>query len=232
MPHPLEQLRYVARNWGTGDDLPALEVASVLAELAQENPNMLLQACRRMIEYFPASGVAWWLSARALSAPDPVEAIWAAADELSDDPTAEKLAAALPAEAVVAASPLTSAVASAIRRRDDVRSVKKPAQAELLLLTAGAATLGTVLVTGRAAQAARAAGAAGKPVWAVVPRGALLPVELWAHLLALALPSGDVEEVGADAIESVVGDEGRAPPAVGLRRPSCPPVAELRGWKT
>ena len=232
MPHPLEQLRYVARNWGAGDDLPAFEVASVLAELAQESPNMLLQACRRMIEYFPASGVAWWLSARALSAPDAAEGIWEAADELSDDPTPEKLAAALAPEAVVAISPLTSPVASALRRRGDVRTVKKLGQAGLLLMPVCAASPSSLLVTARAAQAARAAGAAGKPVWAVVPRGALLPTELWGHLLNLALPAGSVEALDASVVGSVVGDEGRASPAAGLCRPTCPPVAELRGWKS
>ena len=40
----------------------------MLADLADENPASLLQACRRLIEYYPSTGAAWWLSARTLSA--------------------------------------------------------------------------------------------------------------------------------------------------------------------
>ncbi len=73
--HPLEQLRYIARQWDNADDFPAQEIAAVLAELADENPASLLQACRRLIEYYPSTGAAWWLSSRALSAAGAVEGI-------------------------------------------------------------------------------------------------------------------------------------------------------------
>ena len=59
--HPLEQLRYIARRWEIDGEFPAQEVAAVLAELASENPASLLQACRRLIDYFPSAWVAWML---------------------------------------------------------------------------------------------------------------------------------------------------------------------------
>ena len=231
MPHPLEQLRYVARGWSAGDDLPATEVAAVLADLAERSPNMLLQACRRMIEYFPSSGVAWWLSARALASPAPSEAIWEAAVELEEDPTAEQLAAALPAGAVVAVSPLSTWVSSALRRRRDVQAAKKLAPAGILLVTVTAAGPSAVLATARAVSVADAAARAGKKVWAVAPRGAVLPAELWEHLLPMALSGDETVVIEAAALDAVVGPEGEAPPAVALARPGCPAVAELRGWR-
>lgn len=231
MPHPLEQLRYVARSWEIGEELPALEVASVLGQLAEESPSMLLQACRRMIEYFPGSGVAWWLSARAISAPDPAEAIWAAADELAEDPTPRELAEALPEQASVAFSPLTSVVSAALRLRKDVRPQRKLGPAQMLVVGAQAAGPAGVLVTQRSARAVVAAGSAGKPVWAVLARGALLPAELWEHLLDLALPGQQAEVVEAGALAAVVGEAGSLPPAPALAKTTCPPVAELRGWR-
>ena len=109
--HPLEQLRYIARRWEIDDEFPAQEVAAILAELASENPASLLQACRRLIDYYPSAGVAWWLCARALGAPEPIEGIWEAADELSSDPTPALCAKAVPAEATVALPDPVPAVA-------------------------------------------------------------------------------------------------------------------------
>lgn len=218
MAHPLEQLRYVARHWSAGDDLPALDMVGMLAELAEDSPAMLLQACRRMIEYFPASGVAWWLSARALSSPEPVEALWAAAEELAEDPTADQLARVVPPGAVLAAR---------------VASSRKAAQASgPVLVNACAAGPAGILTTARAGLGLQAAAKAGRPLWAIVGRGTLLPAELWGHLVQLALPAGDVVVVEAAALASVVGEDGLGAPTTGLARPTCPAIAELRGWKT
>ena len=119
--HPLEELRYLARGWESGEEFPAQEAAAVLAELAGDNPASLLQACRRLIEYFPSAGAAWWLSARALSAPEPVEGIWVAADELANDPTSRLLGEALPTGGAVAVPEPSSVVMAALRRRRDVQ---------------------------------------------------------------------------------------------------------------
>ncbi len=138
--HPLEQLRYIARRWEDDDEFPVQEVAAVLAELAQDHPGSLLPACRRLIGYYPSAGVAWWLSARALSAPEPVEGIWEAADELSSDPTTDRCIEAVPTGSVVAFPDPVPAVLRALRRRKDLELVRWPARrADLLLLRVRAA---------------------------------------------------------------------------------------------
>jgi len=230
--HPLEQLRYIARRWENGDDFPAQEIAAVLAELAGENPTSLLQACRRLIEYYPSTGAAWWLSARALSAPEPIEGIWEAAEELSSDPTAELCARALPDEAQVAFPGPVPAVERALRQRKDVELLHRIGRkTDLLLLQARAAGPAGLLV-GRSSSAPLATAAqTGVPVWAVLERGALLPEPLWQQLLERALRGGPVEVVNADDLSAVVSENGREEPAEALARPTCPPVAELLGWK-
>ena len=138
--HPLEQLRYLARRWGSGDEFPAPEAAEVLAELADESPGTLVHACRRLIEYFPASGQAWWLSARALCAPDPLEAIWEAADELADDPTGRRLAEALPASARRrCARPVRGRSGRPCGGARTCRCRRRPARAQIVVVPALAA---------------------------------------------------------------------------------------------
>lgn len=212
--------------------MPVEEVAPVLAELAMDSPSVLLHACRRLVEYFPASGQAWWLSARALAGPEPVEAVWEAAEELDRDNTTAGLARCLPHGAAVAVSPSTPVVAGALRRRPDVRSVKKLGAASVVLVSPSAASSGGLLVSSRTAAVLRAAKGAGKPVWAVVPLGVLLPQELWPYVVERAPSTEGTEEVGLEGIDQVVNAEGRFAVAYGLRRPGCAPVAELRGWKS
>jgi hypothetical protein len=230
--HPLEQLRYLARGRGGGDDFPAREAADVLGELATESPGTLVQACRRLIEYFPSSGPAWWLSARALCAPDPAEGIWKAAGELAADPTGLRLGEALPASAVIAAPEPSGAVRAALRRRQDVQVQKKAARAQMVLVPVLAAGPAAVLMRPRSANAARAAGQAGKPVWAVVARGSLLPGPLWDQLLERAGAAVAAQVIEAAELGGVVGDRGLEPPGPALSRATCPPVAELLGWRS
>ena len=233
--HPLEQLRYLARGWGSGDDFPAREAAEVLAELAAESPGTLVHACRRLIEYFPSSGQAWWLGARALCAPDPPEGIRDAAGELAGDPTARRLAEALPVPAVVAFPDASGAIRAALRRRrPDVEVQKKAARAQMVVVSALAAGPGAVVTGARPAAAAATAVGAGKPVWAVVGRGVLLPGPLWEQLLERAGGGADgaVRVIKAAKLEAVVGDQGLEAPLPTLSRPTCPPVAELLGWKS
>jgi len=209
-PHPLESLRYVARSWEIGDEPPVPEMAAILAQLAEESPSTLLQACRRLIEYFPASGPVWWLCARALSAPDPVGEIWEAADELAQDPTPRRLAEALPAGAMVAVPRPAGAVAAALRRRPEVIVVGKPARASIVVLRALAAAPGRLLVTGRLAALAGRPGAA--EIWVTVELGTLLPELLWAQLWARA-PASRVGALRAEDVAACVSPAGKMPPA-------------------
>jgi hypothetical protein len=228
--HPLEQLRYLARGWESGEEFPAQEAAAVLADLAGENPASLLQACRRLIEYFPSAGTAWWLSARALSAPEPVEGIWVAADELSNDPTSRLLSDSLPSGGAVAVPEPSSVVMAALRRRRDVQLQRRSSGAYLCIVAARAAGPSSVLVGRHSASAVAAGGRAGNDVWVVVERGALLPGALWDQLVQRALPATRMEVLEASAFSAVLGDEGLGSFQEALSRPSCPPIAELLGW--
>jgi hypothetical protein len=231
--HPLEQLRYIARQWENGDDFPAQEIAAVLAELADDNPASLLQACRRLIEYYPSTGAAWWLSARTLSAAGAVEGIWEAAEELSSDPTAELCAQSLPADARVAFPGPTPTVVRALRQRKDVEvSHRTSRRTDVLLLRARAAGPAGLLFARSSSGPLAAAAQTGVPVWAVVERGTLLPEELWQQLLERALSSGAAIEVAnADDLVAIVSEHGREDPEAALSKPTCAPVAELLGWK-
>jgi hypothetical protein len=230
--HALEQLRYVARAWEVGDEFPAAEVAAVLAELAEQSPATLLQACRRMIEYFPASGRVWWLSARALSAADPVEGIWMAAEELDQDPTGRHLATSLPPSAGVAVVGPAPFLAKALRRRSDLVLHSKAKAAAILVVPARAAGPDALLLTERANLAVAAARRARKPVWVAVEEGVLLPGPLWDQLLARAGDLVGAVVVPAGDFGPAVGPGGQSPLPVLLSAPTCPPVAELLGWKS
>jgi hypothetical protein len=222
--HPLEQLRYLSWASGPEEALPVQEVAAALADLAAVSPGSLLQACRRLVERFPAQGVAWWLCARALSAPDAVEGIWGAAEELAEDPTPLRLAEAIAAEGSLCRRPVALAVVAA-----------GPAE---------------VLLGPEAAQQVASAQVTERQLWAVVPRGRLLPEGLWEALVARAGPSvpsspgslgafrgtgrtgGKIWEIwSAGAFSKGVGDAGAAPLREILGKPTCPPVAELLGWQ-
>ena len=240
-PHPLEHLRYLARSWEPGEEPPMGEVASVLGELATESPTVLLQACRRLIEYFPASGPVWWMSARVLSAADPAEAVWQAADELSDDPTWRLLADALPPSGAVAMPEVPRQAALAMRRRRDVAVERKPGRAGLLVVSPLAAGPGDVLLSGRVAGAVSQAVKHGKPVWAVVPRGVVLPAALWEQVLLRTGLSGDpsaspaslaLAVLAGGVFDRAVSEGGTGAVDDALSKSTCPAAAELLGWKS
>jgi hypothetical protein len=216
--HPLEQLRYLARGWESGEEFPAQDAAAVLAELAADNPVSLLQACRRLIEYFPSAG------------PEPVEGIWVAADELAHDPTSRIVSESLPSGGAVAVPEPSSVVMAALRRRRDVQLQRRSSGAYLCVVAARAAGPGSVLVGRHSASAVAAGARAGNDVWVVVERGALLPGPLWDQLVERALPVTRMEVVEASAFSGVIGDQGLGSFEEVLSKPSCPPIAELLGW--
>jgi hypothetical protein len=117
--HPIERLRYVARASGAGQADLVRETASALASLGFDPPG-LLTACRRILQRHPASAPLWWLSARVLTAGDPVAEAWQAADELDADPTARQLSSALPDDATVCVLGWPELVGDALVPRGDV----------------------------------------------------------------------------------------------------------------
>lgn len=226
--HPLEQLRYLARGWESVEDVPVGELAEVLAGLAELSPATLLHACRRLIEYFPSSGRLWWLAARALSAPEPVEAIWEAAAELESDPTARQLAKALPPGASVSLlGPAPAELARALRAHRDGSPKKKGSRERIFVVSVLAAGPDGLLVD--AGVAGELAGLAGERVWGVVPRGTVLPGPLWEQVLARATRSRPLSPA---ALSLLVGPSGAVGTAGLLSFPECPPVAELLGWRS
>jgi len=118
--HPLEHLRYVARIEGADPGELAREAAVSLAEIAAGDDGGLVPACRRLVERHPANGPLWWLSARLLASPDPLDAARDSSAALAHDPTPARLAALIPDDTTVVVVGWPDLVAEALRRRGDV----------------------------------------------------------------------------------------------------------------
>ena len=117
--HPIERLRYVARAGGVDQSTLAREAADALASLT-DDPAELVTACRRMLHRHPMAGAMWTMSARVLTATDPMLAAWDVADELRDDPTGDRVAFALPDGARVAVIGWPDVAADGFGRRGDI----------------------------------------------------------------------------------------------------------------
>lgn len=117
--HPIERLRHVARDDGTGPTLLGQDAAAALAGFSND-PAALVTACRRLVDRHPAVGTIWWTAARVLAAGDPAAEAHACAQQLAADPTGGILAAALPADATLLVIGWPETVAGALLRRADV----------------------------------------------------------------------------------------------------------------
>ena len=84
--HPIERLRYVARVSGVSQAMLVREAAGALASFSYE-PHGLVTACRRMISRHPVSGPLVGLSARVLSASEPIEEPYQCMGAPDDDTT-------------------------------------------------------------------------------------------------------------------------------------------------
>ncbi len=69
MAHPIERLRWAARNDGDGPRLAGLQAARALGGFVGD-PAGLVTACRRLVQRQPAMGPVWWVTARMLCTPD------------------------------------------------------------------------------------------------------------------------------------------------------------------
>ena len=117
--HPIERLRYVARSSGAAQEVLVRETAAALAALGFDPPG-LVTACRRILDRHPVSAPLWWLSARVLTANDPMDEAWIAADEITADRTGEHLAWELPDEGTVTVLGWPDVVGEALVRRGDL----------------------------------------------------------------------------------------------------------------
>jgi len=128
--HPIERLRYVARSGGNVDqEMLVRETAGALASL-DFDPAGLVTSCKRVLARHSTAGALWTLSARVLTATDPMAAAWRLTDELADDPTAKELAAALPDDASVLVVGWPDVAARALPRRGDVEVLVADAYGE------------------------------------------------------------------------------------------------------
>jgi hypothetical protein len=120
--HPIERLRYVARSSGAPQELMVRETAMALASFA-DDPSGLVTACRRIVSRQLTAGALWWLCSRMLCAPEPFAEARAAVEEIEDDPTPRRLAAALPEGGDVAVLGWPPQIAAALSRRGDVSAM-------------------------------------------------------------------------------------------------------------
>jgi Initiation factor 2 subunit family len=95
------------------------ETASALAGLGLD-PAGLVTACRRIVERHPASGPLWWFCARTLTAADPLGEAWRCVEAIEEDTTGQRLAAALPDDALVCVVGWPDHVSEALTRRGDL----------------------------------------------------------------------------------------------------------------
>jgi hypothetical protein len=93
--HPIERLRWIARDHDEAPTTLAVEAAWAISELALDDPPAVVTACRRLVESHVTVGPLWWVAATLLVASDPDQAARRAVNELYSDPTAELLAAGL-----------------------------------------------------------------------------------------------------------------------------------------
>lgn len=117
--HPIERLRYVARASGAAQELLVQETARALAAFS-DDPHALVTACRRIVARQPTSGPLLWLTARVLTAGDPLSEIWEASGLVAADPTAGQLAHALPEGARLVVLGWPGTVGDALVRRGDL----------------------------------------------------------------------------------------------------------------
>jgi hypothetical protein len=251
--HPIERLRWVARAPEGDVGLAAVEAAEALAAFAHDPPGLVI-ACRRLIERRPSAGPLWWLASRVLCALDPVAEAYAAMTDLERDPTDALLSVELPGGTIavvgwpeLASRALRSAERVAVveagrdgrrllRRLDDLgidaRLLGPEAAARyaaLVLLEAHAAGPSGFVAAPGSGALAQAAREASVPVWLVAGVGRRLPGALYDALTAhLRRDPGEPEVLTYDAVDEVVGPEGRAEPAAAAAgRTDCPVAPEL-----
>ena len=106
--HPIERLRWIARDRDEAPTALAVEAAWAISELALDEPPAVVTACRRLVESHVTVGPLWWVAATVLVASDPDQAARRAVGELFSDPTAELLATGL-GERLVGDAPIVVA---------------------------------------------------------------------------------------------------------------------------
>jgi hypothetical protein len=109
----------VARASGVDQRLLVAESASALSDLGFD-PQGMVTSCRRLIEKHPSAGALWWLSARLLTALDPMTEAWQCVEEMDEDLTSQHLRFSLPEGARVLVLGWPELIAEALARAGDI----------------------------------------------------------------------------------------------------------------
>src|SRR5688500_18460150 len=195
----MEHLRHVARS-RAGPLQVATEAAWALADLVHwVEPQGLVPACRRLVEWHPAAGALWNLAVRMLAALDPAEEARLYSRELMADTTAEELALLLPDGASVRI--LGGDVWRVVRRRRPDVIEARWRDADLALVEAEALGPGGFVARSGAGRLCESL-----PTWVVAPTGSVVGAEIWKRLVArLEGTDEDYEILSPDGVEMVVG---------------------------
>lgn len=227
--HPIERLRWVARDGADDPGHRAREAAETLAGFA-DDPAELVVACRRLVERAPTAGPVWWLCSHILEATDPRAAAREAAERLASDATERHLTGLIPDGATVTVLGWPEQLSVPLRRRGDltvlvvdsghvgsmfadrleradVDVVSLPDSAlgaavrasDAVLLDADAAGPGGIAATAGSLAAAAVARVTGAMVWVAVGEGRVLPGRLWDALVD-RLDNGDELEPAAEVV--------------------------------
>jgi hypothetical protein len=217
--HPIERLRAVARAGWAPADVLASEAAWALAALGVHEPPALVPACRRLLARHPGCGPLWWLSARVLSAGDPVAEAETCALELDADVTPEQLDEAV-------------GVRRAVRRG----GMGEIAAADVVVVPVDAVGPGGMVIDVDARGLVEGARAVEVPIWVEAGVGRLLPPRLWEAMTErlrrdpIRAGTGGVLESLA-GVDRIVDRSGARPTLAAVSDVDCPePSALLGPW--
>lgn len=125
--HPIEHLRYVARARGVDASTLVEESFAAFEHLAYTGDRgsgalsqVMIIACRRLVERHPAAAPLWWSCAHVLVASDTRSTTREVVGRLRSDDTAAVVASAIPAGSTIVTVGWPDTVGSALERCGDV----------------------------------------------------------------------------------------------------------------
>lgn len=240
--HPLERLRYVARN-PLGPVEPLIEESAAALSSFSDDPRGLLTSCRSLLERRGHCGPLVWLAARMVASMDAhdeaidiVEAMdcdtsgWMLSDALcalGDDFNALK---------VVAVGEI-SAIDTILYVTPDWNCTgpedpSRATEADVAVVASDCAGPSEALVPAEALPVVEVARDAGTPVWLYTGAGRMLPEAMWDAMSKRFVPD-DLSDLGLSVLDlgrfvtSVVTPSGLHTPAEAARQSDCPVVLEL-----
>ncbi len=259
--HPIERLRYVARATGYPAGMVVEEAAQALASFTSDPQGLVTACRRLVSRQPSSAPLVWLCARVLTAGDPRAEIRDALAElegdrtsaELShalpDDASVlvlgwpELIAEALPrrGDLEVLVVDVLSEGSGLVRRllHADVDAVDVPlaglgaaaAQADLVLLEAGAVAPTEFLAVSGSRAAAAVARHAGVPVWLVAGVGRLLPERMWLPIRERVLGDetwdADDEAVPLDLVDRIVGPAGPQEVAEALRRTDWPVAPEL-----